>query len=421
MPPPAGRAAAPPLAARTPTPLPRRVAARTAVADRSPPSGPPPAAAPAAAPPPRAGPLVLDSAVLHSATPRQLEVIAALTPRFGAEALPLLGAPAEMWQPADFLPDTDGSRGEAFFDDVRELRARAAGLPDALLAVLVGDMVTEEALPTYMAQVRVRRYYYFNLCSLFTTLAFRVCLSEQRSACRPNPPPPNTARPPTHPQLNTLDGVRDETGCDPTPWGRWTRAWVAEENRHGDALHKYLWLTGRVDGRAVERTVQRLVGAGMDPGFENNPYLGLVYTSFQVGGCGGGGGGGWVAVGRSAQNYSSVSPIFKYYYSTLAPHRLTRHPQPLLPSLHPAGARDEDLARRDRAPRGGRRRRRARAPRGRGRRGRGAPRGGLHARDGRRLRGRPRRRGAGVRHDDAQARGHARAPDGRRRPRVCVR
>ena len=83
--------------------------------------------------------------------------------------------------------------------------------------------------------------------------------------------------------------MRDETGSDATPWGRWTRAWVAEENRHGDALHKYLWLTGRVDARAVEATVQRLVGAGMDPGFENNPYLGLVYTSFQVGvvfGCG---------------------------------------------------------------------------------------------------------------------------------------
>ena len=23
--------------------------------------------------------------------------------------------------------------------------------------------------------------------------------------------------------LNTLDGVRDETGASPTPWGRWTR------------------------------------------------------------------------------------------------------------------------------------------------------------------------------------------------------
>ena len=31
--------------------------------------------------------------------------------------------------------------------------------------------------------------------------------------------------------LNTLDGVRDETGASPTPWARWTRAWTAEENR----------------------------------------------------------------------------------------------------------------------------------------------------------------------------------------------
>jgi hypothetical protein len=60
-----------------------------------------------------------------------------------------------------------------------------------------GDMITEEALPTYMAM------------------------------------------------LNTLDGVRDETGASPTPWGQWTRMWVAEENRHGDLMNKYMYLTGR--------------------------------------------------------------------------------------------------------------------------------------------------------------------------------
>jgi len=42
--------------------------------------------------------------------------------------------------------------------------------------------------------------------------------------------------------LNTLDGVRDETGASQTPWGRWTRQWVAEENRHGDLMNKYCWL-----------------------------------------------------------------------------------------------------------------------------------------------------------------------------------
>jgi hypothetical protein len=45
--------------------------------------------------------------------------------------------------------------------------------------------------------------------------------------------------------LNTLDGVRDETGAAPTPWGRWTREWTAEENRHGDLMNKYMYLTGR--------------------------------------------------------------------------------------------------------------------------------------------------------------------------------
>ena len=53
-----------------------------------------------------------------------------------------------------------------------ELRKRTESLPDDYLVVLVGDMITEEALPTYMAM------------------------------------------------LNTLDGVRDETGAAPTPWGR---------------------------------------------------------------------------------------------------------------------------------------------------------------------------------------------------------
>ena len=29
-------------------------------------------------------------------------------------------------------------------------------------------------------------------------------------------------------------------------------------------------------------TIQNLIGSGMDPKTENNPYLGFIYTSFQV-------------------------------------------------------------------------------------------------------------------------------------------
>lgn len=56
---------------------------------------------------------------------------------------------------------------------------------------------------------------------------------------------------------------------------------MAEENRHGDLLNKYLYLTGRVNLRQIEVTIQKLISAGMDPKTENNSYLGFVYTSFQ--------------------------------------------------------------------------------------------------------------------------------------------
>lgn len=159
----------------------------------------------------------------------------------------------------DFLPDPAKPTDE-FQHEVRELRARSGELPAEYFVVLVGDMITEEALPTYQTMI------------------------------------------------NTLDGVRDETGASSTPWAVWTRAWTAEENRHGDLLSKYLYLSGKVDMMMVEKTVQYLIGAGMvlltyisassmaslcsvllvfalfcmqDPGTENNPYLGYIYTSFQ--------------------------------------------------------------------------------------------------------------------------------------------
>eukprot|EP00982_Pelagococcus_subviridis_P009172 30906-Pelagococcus_subviridis.AAC.4 len=57
--------------------------------------------------------------------------------------------------------------------------------------------------------------------------------------------------------------------------------WTAEENRHGDLMNKYLYLTGKVNMKPIETTIQNLIGAGMNPKTENNPYLGFVYTSFQ--------------------------------------------------------------------------------------------------------------------------------------------
>ncbi|XP_024372088.1 stearoyl-[acyl-carrier-protein] 9-desaturase, chloroplastic [Physcomitrium patens] len=175
-------------------------------------------------------PLEKHSKIMHSITPEKLELFKSLEGWASETILPYLKPVEKCWQPQDFLPEPSA---EDFLDQVRELRERSACLPDDYLVCLVGDMITEEALPTYQTM------------------------------------------------LNTLDGSRDETGASPTPWGVWTRAWTAEENRHGDLLNKYLYLTGRVDMRQIEKTIQYLIGSGMDPQTENNPYLGFVYTSFQ--------------------------------------------------------------------------------------------------------------------------------------------
>ncbi|KAK4600976.1 hypothetical protein RGQ29_010524 [Quercus rubra] len=168
----------------------------------------------------------------HTMPPEKAEVFKSLENWATKSVLPLLKPVEQCWQPQNFVPDP-ALPFEEFKDQVRALRDRTAELPDEYFVVLVGDMITEEALPTYQTMI------------------------------------------------NTLDGVRDESGASPDPWAVWTRAWTAEENRHGDLLKTYLYLSGRVDMLMIEKTVQYLIGAGMDPGTENNPYLGYVYTSFQ--------------------------------------------------------------------------------------------------------------------------------------------
>lgn len=56
--------------------------------------------------------------------------------------------------------------------------------------------------------------------------------------------------------FNTWDGVRDETGSSACPWAIWSRSWAAEENRHGDLLRTYIYLSGRVDMLMIEKTMQ---------------------------------------------------------------------------------------------------------------------------------------------------------------------
>ncbi|KAI3872598.1 hypothetical protein MKW92_043143 [Papaver armeniacum] len=115
----------------------------------------------------------------HSMPPEKLEIFKSLETW------------AKCWQPHDFLPDP---KSDGFYDEISELRERCKEIPDEYLVILVGDMITEEAVPTYQTI------------------------------------------------LTTLD---DETGVSSSPWDAWTRAWSGEENRHGDLLSKYLYLSGR--------------------------------------------------------------------------------------------------------------------------------------------------------------------------------
>lgn len=159
------------------------------------------------------------------------EVISAME-QTASEAIEKFLVEAETaWQPSDFLPDMSHPDALA---QIRELQQRAAGLPDGVITSLVGNMITEEALPTYTT--------YFNL----------------------------------------IEGVNEERSMtSDQAWVRWSRRWTAEENRHGDLLNKYLYLTGRADMRQVEITIQNLLSNGFDPQTEGDPYQAFIYTSFQ--------------------------------------------------------------------------------------------------------------------------------------------
>lgn len=150
--------------------------------------------------------------------------------KFIEEQLSLLKPVANSWQPSDLLPDMGK---EGWHDDVLELRRQSAALSDDLLVVLVGNIVTEEALPSYQTW------------------------------------------------LNRNHGLEDPTGASLTPWAMWTRGWTAEENRHGEVLNKYLYLTGRVDMRSFEITTHHLLKNGFDLKSGNDPYCSIVYAAFQ--------------------------------------------------------------------------------------------------------------------------------------------
>ena len=161
--------------------------------------------------------------------PARLQVMVDMLPDVEA-LLPNLKSVEESWQPSDFLPDF-GS--DEWREDLDNLREEAAGIPDDLLVILVGNIVTEEALPSYQAA------------------------------------------------LNRFGGMTDRTGTETHAYAEWSRGWTAEEKRHGDVTRAYLYLSGRANMRSVEETIQHLIRNGFDTGAQGDPFRGLTYASVQ--------------------------------------------------------------------------------------------------------------------------------------------
>jgi acyl-[acyl-carrier-protein] desaturase len=157
----------------------------------------------------------------------RIEVMKFLAAGIEDSILNFLGRIDENWQPSDLLPD---SGKESFDGELKELRQSCRELPYDFLAVLVGDIITEEALPTYESW------------------------------------------------LMDIEGIGK---TDDSGWSRWIRLWTAEENRHGDLLSRYVYLSGRVNMRQMEISTQHLIADGMDIGTARDPYRNFVYTSFQ--------------------------------------------------------------------------------------------------------------------------------------------
>ena len=134
----------------------------------------------------------------------------------------------ENWQPADLLPSANDPK---FFEEIEEIQELAQEMDADLLAVLIGDTITEEALPTYESW------------------------------------------------LMDIEGI-DQKDKD-NSWTKWIRFWTAEENRHGDLLNRYLYLSGRVNMRELEVSTQYLLADGFDIQTARDPYKSFVYTSFQ--------------------------------------------------------------------------------------------------------------------------------------------
>jgi len=132
-------------------------------------------------------------------------------------------AKRQLWFPSELLGPEEGESPE---EHTKELRRRAAGIPDAARTAIALNLLTEEGLPHF------------------------------------------------HRLLAVYLG-------DDSFWRTWNNLWTAEEDRHGVVLHDYVRESRLLDQRGLDKLQFEYLRSGFHPEWDRDPYRVFAYTSLQ--------------------------------------------------------------------------------------------------------------------------------------------
>lgn len=157
-------------------------------------------------------------------TAQQIDVLRSLEPAVVREMAAHLER-RRLWFPNDLMA-ADIDLDDAHDAELKALRDRARGLPDAVRVAVALNLLTEEGLPHF------------------------------------------------HRLISQYFG-------DESPWIDWNNVWTAEEDRHGCALRDYARDARLFVMAPLERLQYEYIAAGFYPDWGRNPYQLLAYTSLQ--------------------------------------------------------------------------------------------------------------------------------------------
>ena len=136
-------------------------------------------------------------------------------------------AKQSLWYSSDFLPGSSHEDIPEKDAQVRSLRDRAKGIPDAARIALTLNLLTEEGLPHFHRII-----------------------------------------------ADHLKGKGEH-------WNAWNNLWTAEEDRHGNVLRDYMRDSRLVNFREVEALQARYLEKGFSPDWSADPYELFLYTTLQ--------------------------------------------------------------------------------------------------------------------------------------------